>query len=106
MINVLAVITKNSEESLELQSLDQIANIKFLKKMPRRRSKPLIPEFEKIDVAAQYYSDQLRRLYHHNPQLVSRVVEDLYVAMLYVNENFADAEHERKQNELVQKEGR
>src|SRR6188472_2493310 len=74
--------------------------------MPRRRLKPPVPEFEKVEVAGQYYSEQLTRLYRHNPQLISRIVEDLYVSMIYVNENFADAELERKQNELVQKEGR
>jgi hypothetical protein len=74
--------------------------------MPRRRSKPLIPKTENIIESAQWYADNLSRLYRHDPQRVSTIVEELYVGMLFVNENYADADFIKKQNELVQKEGR
>lgn len=76
------------------------------KKMPRRRTKPPIPKTENIIESAQYYADNLSRLYHHDPQRVSSIVETLYVTMLYVNEHFADADFVKTQNELLQKEGR
>lgn len=74
--------------------------------MPRRRSKPLIPKTENVIESAQYYADNISRLYKHDPQRVSLIVESLYVSMLYVNEHFADADFIKKQNELLQKEGR
>jgi hypothetical protein len=74
--------------------------------MPRKRTRPKPFKTENIIESAQYYADNLSRLYRHDPQRVSRIVEDLYVGMLYVNENFADADFIKKQNELVQKAGR
>ena len=73
--------------------------------MPRRRSKPPKFKTENIIESAQYYADNLSRLYHHDPQRVSNIVETLYVSMLFVNENFADADFIKKQNELLQKSG-
>ena len=73
--------------------------------MPRRRSKLSPPKTENVIESAQYYADNLSRLYRHDPQRVSHIVESLYVSMLYVNEHFADADFITKQNELFQKKG-
>lgn len=74
--------------------------------MPRRRVKPPKFKTENIRESGLYYADNLSRLYRHDPQLISNIVEELYVMMTFVDTTYSNSELEKRKNELLQKEGR
>lgn len=73
--------------------------------MPRRRSKPPQPDFKTLENAAEYYFSKISELFKHNPQLIFEMLENWYVCAAFVKEHFADADLEKKLNEMLQKNG-